>query len=99
MIAAVVAVVVLGELHRRAMGGLFEDDNTTLFARLEPLWGLLACRVPGIGVGLFMVTGSSASELAIGEGAACKQDAQHWDQNEKLAHDPSLAPSSRGLRP
>src|SRR5271154_375182 len=59
MLAAVVAVVLLHEVDRRAAGGLFEVDSPTLFARLEPLWRLLACTVPGVAVG-FLVTRRSA---------------------------------------
>ena len=52
-LAAIVAVVVLGDVRQRAMGGLFEVDHPTLFARLEPLWSLFVCTVPGIAVGFF----------------------------------------------
>ena len=52
-ITAIVAVVVLGNVRQRAMSGLFEVDHPTLFARLEPLWSLLVCTVPGIAVGCF----------------------------------------------
>jgi hypothetical protein len=54
MLAAVIAGVLLHEVDRRAAGGLFEVDNPTFFARLEPLWRLLACTVPGVGVGFLV---------------------------------------------
>jgi hypothetical protein len=70
MFAAVVAVTFLGEIRQRAMGDLFEVDHPTLFARLEPLWGLLACTVPGIGVGLFSTRKPALiSAIAYGIGA------------------------------
>jgi hypothetical protein len=47
------AVVILYNLHIRAMWGSFEVDTPTLFARLEPMWSLLLCIVPGVGVGFF----------------------------------------------
>jgi hypothetical protein len=70
MLAAVVAVAVLGEVHRRAMGGLFEADHPTLFARLEPVWGLLACTLPGIGLGFFLTRKAAlVSAIVYGIGA------------------------------
>jgi hypothetical protein len=47
-------VVFLYDLHIRAMWGSFEVDDPTLFARLEPMWSILLCIVPGLGVGLFV---------------------------------------------
>jgi predicted cobalt transporter CbtA len=47
-------VVFLYNLHIHAMWGSFEVDNPTLFARLEPMWSILLCTVPGVGVGLFV---------------------------------------------
>jgi hypothetical protein len=47
-------VVLLYNLHIHAMWGGFEVDNPALFARLEPMWSILLCTVPGIGVGLFV---------------------------------------------
>jgi hypothetical protein len=52
-LAAAGALVVLSDLAIRAMWGSFEVDSPTLFARLRPLWGALACVVPGISVGFF----------------------------------------------
>ena len=69
-LAAVVAVVVLGDIRQRAMDDLFEVDHPTLFARLEPLWGLLACTIPGIGVGFFATRKPALlSALVYGVGA------------------------------
>jgi hypothetical protein len=58
-LAAVVAAVILHEVDRRAWGGLFEVDNPTYFARLEPLWRLLACTVPGVAVGYLVARRST----------------------------------------
>ena len=63
------AVFVLYDLHIRAMWGSFEVDKPTPFARLELMWSLLLCIIPGVAVGFFVTRRSlwlSAFAYAIG---------------------------------
>jgi hypothetical protein len=48
------AVFVLYDLHIRATWGNVEVDKPTLFARLETMWSLLLCIIPGVAVGFFV---------------------------------------------
>jgi len=84
MLAAVVAAVLLHEVDRRAAGGLFEVDNPTFFARLEPLWRLLACTVPGVAVG-FLVTRRSALIGAIVYGMSAVVNFYYHGGNGSIA--------------
>jgi hypothetical protein len=55
LVVGIVLVFILYDLHILAMWGRFEVDKPTLFARLEPMWSLLLCILPGIAVG-YLVT-------------------------------------------